>query len=75
MYHHQVSLKFLLQKDVAIVPWTASLEYQRDNLDLYGFNLTKAEMRTLNKLPILCRGKEENNCSTKYGILRVARKR
>merc|ERR1711871_369182 len=52
----QVALRWLLDKGVAAIPSTTSPNYQRENLDVFDFSLTEAEVAMLGSLRLPCRG-------------------
>ena len=46
----QVILRWNLQKGVVVIPGSSNPDHIRENLDLFGFTLTDAEMRQINAL-------------------------
>lgn len=52
----QVSLRFLIEKGVTMVPSATSAEYQAENLDIFGFELTEEEVAELGQVSAPCRG-------------------
>lgn len=46
----QVILRWNLQKGVVVIPGSSDLEHIRENLDLFGFELTAEEMEQMNTL-------------------------
>jgi len=46
----QVSLRYLVQRDLVAVPRSANREHLKANLDVFGFKLSEAEMAELKKL-------------------------
>ena len=46
----QVILRWNLQKGVVVIPGSSNPEHIRENLDLFGFELTEQEMRRINAL-------------------------
>ena len=44
----QVALRWLIQSGTAVIPRAGSKEYQAENLNIFDFELTGAEMDTLN---------------------------
>jgi len=46
----QVILRWMLQRDVAVIPRTSSVVHQAENLDLFEWQLDEAQMRELNEL-------------------------
>jgi diketogulonate reductase-like aldo/keto reductase len=53
----QISLRFLIEKGVAIIPNAHDAQYQRENLDLFtpGFAFTGAEVQKLGAIALICR--------------------
>ena len=43
----QVGLRWIVQQGVAAIPKASTTVYQRENMDVFGFELTAAEMRLL----------------------------
>ncbi len=43
----QVSLRYLVQQDIVVIPRTSKVERLEENLDLFDFKLTDAEMREI----------------------------
>ena len=52
----QVSLRFLIEKGVAMVPSAKSSKYQLENLNVFDFQLSASEMRQLSTIVAPCRG-------------------
>lgn len=52
----QVSLRFLIEVGVSPIPSAHSAKYQKENLDIFDFNLTQAEVRSLGAVAVSCRG-------------------
>ena len=52
----QVALRFLVEKGVSPLPSAHSTAYQKENLDLFDFALTDAEVRALGLVTNVCRG-------------------
>lgn len=46
----QVILRWNLQKGVVVIPGSSNPEHIKENLDLFGFELTDAEMQAINAL-------------------------
>ncbi len=46
----QVVLRWDLQRGIVVIPGSSNPEHIRENLDLFGFNLTDAEMSAINAL-------------------------
>jgi len=46
----QVVLRWAIQRGTAIIPKSSSEERAKENLDLYGFDLSSEEMGEINKL-------------------------
>ena len=46
----QILLRFLTQKGIAVIPRSTKPEHIRENLDLFGFELTEEEMNRINAL-------------------------
>lgn len=46
----QVALRFLLQKDIVVIPKTTHKERMIENIDVFDFNLTEEEMKELEAL-------------------------
>ena len=44
---NQVALRWLIQSGTAVIPRAGNKAYQADNLDIFDFELSKAEMDTL----------------------------
>ena len=51
----QISLRFLIERGVAIIPSAHSIEYMKENLDLYDFKLLPAEIAALGAINTPCR--------------------
>ena len=52
----QIALRFLLEIGVGAIPSTANSTYQQQNLDVFDFELSPAEVRNLSKVVAPCRG-------------------
>merc|ERR1719506_1674395 len=50
----QVALRFLIEKGVAAIPHSSSPKYQKENLDLFGFQLTEEEVKALGTVAFSC---------------------
>jgi diketogulonate reductase-like aldo/keto reductase len=50
----QVILRWCLQHGIAAVPKSLNPEHQRQNADLFGFELSETDMERLDKLPQSC---------------------
>ncbi len=48
----QVSLRFLYQQDIVIIPKSTHIERMRENLDILDFELTENEMNALYELDL-----------------------
>eukprot|EP00428_Durinskia_dybowskii_P035453 CAMPEP_0170280808 /NCGR_PEP_ID=MMETSP0116_2-20130129/40423_1 /TAXON_ID=400756 /ORGANISM="Durinskia baltica, Strain CSIRO CS-38" /LENGTH=376 /DNA_ID=CAMNT_0010532149 /DNA_START=18 /DNA_END=1148 /DNA_ORIENTATION=+ len=46
----QILLRWALENNVSIIPGTGNPKHMRENLDIYGFSLSSAEMEKLNSL-------------------------
>lgn len=46
----QIMLRWALQKNAAVIPGTGNPKHMVENLDIYGFKLSKEEMRQLDEL-------------------------
>ncbi|MBW1606067.1 aldo/keto reductase [Lactobacillus sp. Sy-1] len=46
----QVALRFLVQKDIIIIPKSTSIERMRENIDIWDFELTADDMRSIEAL-------------------------
>lgn len=53
----QISLRYLIEKGVAIIPSAHDPAYQQQNLDLFtpGFTLTSTEVQALGSIALICR--------------------
>ena len=52
----QISLRYLVETGIAIIPSTSSKVYQAENLDLFDFKLTAVEVAALGAIAVPCRG-------------------
>ena len=43
----QIALKWLIQQDIITIPKSGSVPHLRENLDVFSWELTDAEMQTL----------------------------
>lgn len=43
----QVALRFLIQKDVIVIPKTTHADRMRENFDVFGFSLTEEDMSAI----------------------------
>jgi diketogulonate reductase-like aldo/keto reductase len=52
--HHktgaQIILRWLIQKEVAVIPKASSIKHMKENLEIFDFFLTKSEMAELDGL-------------------------
>jgi len=52
----QISLRYLIEKGISPIPSTKNPDYMKENLDLFGFEMTKDEVISLAKIQTSCRG-------------------
>ena len=52
----QVALRWLIEKGVSPIPSASSLAYQKENLEIFDFSLSDADVVSLAKLALPCRG-------------------
>ena len=46
----QVVLRWLIQRDAVVIPRTSDLAYMKENLNVFDFNLSKADMQKISTL-------------------------
>ena len=61
----QISLRFLIELGVAVIPSTANPAYQKENLDIFDFKLEAAEVASLGRIDTQCRSCD--NCYKCWG--------
>ena len=51
----QISLRFLIERGIAIIPSTTNPQYQKENLDIFDFKLNQTEVAALGQINTPCR--------------------
>lgn len=46
----QIGLKYLIQKQIPVIPKTSHQHRMKENIDIFDFNLSKADMSELSQL-------------------------
>jgi len=52
----QVALRWLIEKGVSPIPSASTVKYQKENLEIFDFSLSAAEVTALARLALPCRG-------------------
>ena len=60
----QVVLRWLVQQGIGIVPRSSSMEHIRANIDLFSWELSEADLQTLNKALGMDQGEEDSGHSS-----------